>query len=452
MAHLLAARLSRILVGCYPKRWRQRYRDEVLDVLDQHRASGRTVLNLAIGALGTHLDPTYRLEGLQMNRLRQHLRIPAVVFLAFAVPIAAFMAMAAWKESHIVLMGGSDSMAFAPGRPIMAVAASGPPGGSDTLWDVSSPARPRKLVTFLGGAPTTFAPGGEMVSTISANGEPALWNVTNLKRPTKIATLPVSDNTPMWGQAFSPKGGLFVAAYLDRMFLWDVANPARPKLLRTLAAPETPPALVGTVPDQLGDIAFSPDGQLLATVAGRDLIDLWDVANPALATRITSVPNRSGFVQALAFSPGGSLLAVLSYRGTVTLYSLADAANPVPIATMQTVTARQIAGTVCEPGGCAPDFSIGFAPDGRTLTAVADLAQPTRAQGNSPAVNRGPLAPRGYIFEWNVTNPRSVSRIGAFNHPITIAGDASHPLVAPSGRTVVTGASSGFKISFWPLP
>ena len=43
----LAARLSRALVACYPPRWKQRYREEMLDVLDQHRASPRTVLSFA---------------------------------------------------------------------------------------------------------------------------------------------------------------------------------------------------------------------------------------------------------------------------------------------------------------------------------------------------------------------------------------------------------------------
>ena len=33
-----AARLSRVLVGCYPRRWRERYGEEMLDVLDQHQA------------------------------------------------------------------------------------------------------------------------------------------------------------------------------------------------------------------------------------------------------------------------------------------------------------------------------------------------------------------------------------------------------------------------------
>jgi hypothetical protein len=33
----------------------------MLDVLDQHRASSRTVLSLAGGALTAHLDPGYRM-------------------------------------------------------------------------------------------------------------------------------------------------------------------------------------------------------------------------------------------------------------------------------------------------------------------------------------------------------------------------------------------------------
>ena len=37
MKPALADRLSRAVVGCYPRRWKQRYAAELLDVLDQHR-------------------------------------------------------------------------------------------------------------------------------------------------------------------------------------------------------------------------------------------------------------------------------------------------------------------------------------------------------------------------------------------------------------------------------
>ena len=48
----LAARLSRAPVGCRPRRRRQRYAGEPLEVPDQHRPTARTVLNLAASARG----------------------------------------------------------------------------------------------------------------------------------------------------------------------------------------------------------------------------------------------------------------------------------------------------------------------------------------------------------------------------------------------------------------
>jgi hypothetical protein len=38
----LASRLSRVLVRCHPRRWRDRYGEEMLDVLDQHQPTART--------------------------------------------------------------------------------------------------------------------------------------------------------------------------------------------------------------------------------------------------------------------------------------------------------------------------------------------------------------------------------------------------------------------------
>jgi len=82
-------------------------------------------------------------------------------------------------------------------------------------------------------------------------------------------------------------------------------------------------------------------------------------------------------MNALAFSPRGNLLAGVSFGGTVTVFSLAEPARPARAATMQTVTARQIAASACA-GGCGPMYTLEFAPDGQTLTAVADLSPPSQ--------------------------------------------------------------------------
>jgi hypothetical protein len=71
MRPALAARLSRALAGCYPRRWRERYGPELLEVLDQHRPNTRTVLNLAASALTTHLERADRAERLPMIPVRR---------------------------------------------------------------------------------------------------------------------------------------------------------------------------------------------------------------------------------------------------------------------------------------------------------------------------------------------------------------------------------------------
>jgi len=47
----LAARVSRFLVGCHPRRWRDRYGEEMLEVLDQHQPTARTVVSLWASAV-----------------------------------------------------------------------------------------------------------------------------------------------------------------------------------------------------------------------------------------------------------------------------------------------------------------------------------------------------------------------------------------------------------------
>ena len=92
--------------------------------------------------------------------------------------------------------------------------------------------------------------------------------------PGQDSTLSVSDGDLLRGQAFSPDGQILAVAYYDRIFLWDVASPARPRLLRSLDLPVTPSpqAAAGArneVPFSPQDIAFSPGGSILASATGR---------------------------------------------------------------------------------------------------------------------------------------------------------------------------------------
>jgi hypothetical protein len=460
MGPALAGRLSRALVGWHPRRWRERYGEEMSDVLDQHHPTARTVLNLWASAVSAQLDPAYRTERLSVTRLRRAALVAAAVALPLAL-IAGWVIGQAAKDSHwhIGIEGGVDSMAFSlADQHILVTATSQAMDGLDTLWDVADPARPKRLADFEGGAPTVFSPDGRIVATVSFGGQPALWNVSDLRKPARIATLQSGDSSLLWGEAFSPDGQVLAAAYTDRLYLWNVADPARPRLLHSLPAPVAPPSPAACgqpcqapYPFYQGDIAFSPRGDLLATTAGRNQVALWNVADPAHATRIAIVTGASGFIDAVAFSPAGRLLAEVSYQGTVTLFSLTTPARPARAATMQTLPAAQLAADPCACSSAL--YTLAFAPDGRTLTAVASTSMPPQPIA-SPNAQTATLPIRDYVFEWNVTSPQSVTRIAAFSRNIdTGYGNTSLPLLAPDGHTVAAGAPFGsFGMKLWTLP
>jgi WD40 repeat protein len=97
--------------------------------------------------------------------------------------------------------------------------------------------------------------------------------------------------------------------------LWDVTNPRRPVRIASV------------VDDQyVGAVAFSPDGRTLATTTSSTVVGgivvgggggrlrLWDVTNPRRPVRIASVVDDQN-VTAVAFSPDGRTLAATTVGG-----------------------------------------------------------------------------------------------------------------------------------------
>ena len=141
-----AGRLSRFLVGCHPRRWRERYGAEVLDVLDQHHATARTVLNLWVSAVSAQLDPAYRTDRLSLARLRR----AALISAAIAAPLALALAPIGyrmWQDDHWRPGAGEplDAVAFSPYAAILVTAFGEAIDGVDMMWDVTDLSRPHRL-------------------------------------------------------------------------------------------------------------------------------------------------------------------------------------------------------------------------------------------------------------------------------------------------------------------
>jgi WD40 repeat protein len=274
MSSALAGRLSRVLVGCHPRRWRERYGEEMLEVLDQHHPTARTVASLAASAVSTHVDPAYRTERLSLSRsrLRRAARISAGVAAGLVLAFG-MLGFAAWRERwQLSGAGGVGGVAFGPGRQLLVSAVGGAGQDSmDTVWDVADPARPRQLSAFQGGEPTALLPDSHIVATVSFDGQPVLWNLADPGRPTRIAVMSAGGTAPLWGEAFSPDGQILAVAYTDRIFLWDVASAARPGLLGTLAAQE-------------GNVTASA-----FTIATRDTVFTWNVTSSGTISGLTIV-------------------------------------------------------------------------------------------------------------------------------------------------------------------
>jgi WD40 repeat protein len=430
MTPALAGRLSRFLVACHPRRWRQRYGDELLDVLGQHRAGARTVLDLTFSAADAHLDPAWRMQP-SMAGLRRGARAAApwsAALAALVLVVGALVTYQAWQEGHWHpgYNAGVTALAFSPDHRILVSAAGFDEDGTDTIWDVADPAQPRQLATFEGGAPTAISPDGRTVATVSFHDQPVLWNVADPARPARMVTLPGVRDTVLWGQAFSPDGRVLAAAYTSRIDLWDVTGPGRPRRLTTLPfTAAAPPHWYGFP----GAIAFSPDGHTLAATTSHNRVGVWDVTSPAQAARIATAAGHTAPVAALAFSPRGHLLADIGYDGAVIVYSLADPAHPTRAATLET-----LADPRPDPAGGFYDtqYALAFSPDGRTLTAIAD----------STAPGPGPATPPGEtVSRWHVTSAGAATPVTTVSRdPASSAGQLA---LAPSGRTLARGAPPG---------
>jgi len=361
----LAGRLSRLMVGCYPRRWRARYGDEVLALLEERRSGPRTVVNLALGALGARLDPAWRSEGPARFGPDSPLRMAAQVAAATAtvvVVLGGLLALDVWNEQRtdgVLTADHSAGLAVSPDTRLGVTAQSSGPGspGFDLVWRVG--AHPRLLAHFPGAAPLAFAPHGQTLLAASPAGVTE-WSLANPARPVRIATLP-GPGTAV-GIAYAPGHPTAAIAYPQVVQLWNLASPAAPHPIAAIAAAANAPTMASCgncgAQDQ---IAFSPDGRTLATTAAHHAVSLWDVSTPRAPRHLATVGRDTGPIAALRFSPAGSQLAYLTVNGTLTVFSLTGPARPVHAAIPGSPSWLAQSGS----------YALSYAPDGAQLTAVA---------------------------------------------------------------------------------
>ncbi|WP_052397306.1 protein kinase family protein [Streptomyces sp. NRRL F-5123] len=123
--------------------------------------------------------------------------------------------------------------------------------------------------------------------------------------------------------------------------------------LGATATPRLPGPFALESASEIHDLAFSPDGTVLATVGDEKPVRMWDLTSPhGIAAELDGHGN---WGQAVAFSPDGTLIATGGYDRTVRLWDTATGRN-----------------TATLDGHTDWVRSIAFSPDGRTLASAGD--------------------------------------------------------------------------------
>ena len=232
--------------------------------------------------------------------------------------------------------------------------ASADAGGAVAAWDLTDPARPRRLTsphlpadaTGATGAPVlAVLPDGSGVVGGSANGDLYHWTrVGDGFSPPAVVPLDPGNLVTVIVCAGDGRTLIASSVVSDKAF---VLRRQDDRYVVTSSM---------TV-DRPQSMALSPDGRLAAIPDINGAVGLWRIDAAGVATAAGALPANASFGTAAVFHPNGTVVAIGTDAGEVMLYDVSDPARP-----RQVADERRVEGAI---------YGLSFTPDGRRLAGGA---------------------------------------------------------------------------------
>lgn len=151
-----------------------------------------------------------------------------------------------------------------------------------------------------------FSPDGKLLASGSADGKVRIWNVET----GQLVRL-IDAQARVEAVCFSPDGSRLAGSSNTVVQIWDTATGRELIVFKG-------------VPGSIGEIAFSPDGNDVATGGADTSLIVWNVKSGKQRVFSSSSPNvaNNPYVSALAFSPDGHSLASGRSDSTMQIWDL----------------------------------------------------------------------------------------------------------------------------------
>lgn len=384
------------------------------------------------------------------------------------------------------VLAGYNAAVFTPDGSTLVLAGT---SGELSWWDVRDPRDPSPLATSSYGTDEAEAlaisPDGRTVG-VATGSSILLWDTTNPADPLGPRTVPIGSAATAGNLAFSPDGTVLATAAVGEVTCWTVTGPGAVAPLTSLPDPGVLSTAVafgadgdtvlagnndGTVAswqlpadrgaadipaDGVADLAFSPNGKLLAGADSDQTVWLWDASDPRRLKVLGRLPVGASAATAAAFAPGGSLLATGAADGTVRLWDLGQPSHAVML------------GGIASSGSGVTGLAFDSADGGGTLAVAQgstvtlwNVADPRKslslgtipAGGTTSAVEFAPsgrqlaLVGGGTVELWDVADPHKPTSQSSFSNDPTGYDDLAY---SPDGQTLACAGSDGV-IHLWDV-